>query len=953
MMFLSLWVVTIATVQADLPGCERQFTAARVIDSSDYVGRVLYAADIDGDGDTDVVAAAVVLVWYENDGSASAFTPHVIADVPAISAFAADFDGDGDADILAASYSLDSVYWYENIDGRGRFGPQRIISTQTDGVRRTFASDLDADGDYDVVSVSEDDDKVAWYENVDGLGGFGPQRIISTTVPRPWVARAGDVDGDGDTDVVSASSLGLGLVWHENIDGLGAFARQHAISRLSFWAADLGVADMDGDGDLDAVAVSSIGTDLVWYENLDGRGSFGYARRISHVNITESIVVADLDGDGDQDVAMISADPSRLVWYENTDSQGTFGPAIVVSESTYAAAALIDTDLDGDGDVDLVAASPRRRWLAWFENETDCNDNGVNDGCDLFYGLSGDCNRNGLPDDCELAQGVDADCNGNGVPDACEQDCIGSGRPDVCDIAAGVSEDCNGNGIPDECDLGKDGIYSDALPISTQPTSAPTGTAADLDGDGDVDILTPNGYRNDINWYENLDGNASFGPRRAIPYLYRSVPSLVAADLDGDGDADILATSFAHNQIAWFENTDGKGAFATWNVIADDAGFPQSSFAADLDGDGDLDVLAAIRGGGKVVYYENTDGLGSFGSRKIISNDAPGAHCVLAADLDGDEDLDVLWSGVAVAEVAWHENVDGLGTFSDKQVIWNDGGVLVIAADLDGDGDADVLSVPGDYGDMVWFENTDGAGTFGEARLITTVADRYQSADTADVDGDGDIDIVAASHDHGRIVWFENTDGLGTFSLDREVAVMEALPLFVFAVDLDGDNDDDLLWSSELDGLIAWYENKGFSEDCNDNGQPDECDFADGRSIDCNENGIPDECEPEDDSDGDGVFDVCDLCPDSQLGGTLDLHGCDTGIAEIVLEDGCTMTETLGACDADRRNHGDFVHCVTDLAGAWKRDRIIKGREYGRIVSCAARGDAGKTDEHGRGRSTR
>lgn len=66
---------------------------------------------------------------------------------------------------------------------------------------------------------------------------------------------------------------------------------------------------------------------------------------------------------------------------------------------------------------------------------TDCNGNGIDDGCDL---AGNDCNGNGVPDDCELAGN---DCNSNGVPDE-------------CDIAGGGSDDCNANGTPDECEGG-------------------------------------------------------------------------------------------------------------------------------------------------------------------------------------------------------------------------------------------------------------------------------------------------------------------------------------------------------------------------------------------------------------------------------------------------------------------------------------------------------------------
>ena len=78
---------------------------------------------------------------------------------------------------------------------------------------------------------------------------------------------------------------------------------------------------------------------------------------------------------------------------------------------------------------------------------TDCNDNGVADEDDIFKGTSDDCNGNGVPDECELVGG---DCNENGILDECEMfdDCNDNGIPDECETFG----DCNDNGIPDECE---------------------------------------------------------------------------------------------------------------------------------------------------------------------------------------------------------------------------------------------------------------------------------------------------------------------------------------------------------------------------------------------------------------------------------------------------------------------------------------------------------------------
>jgi hypothetical protein len=82
-------------------------------------------------------------------------------------------------------------------------------------------------------------------------------------------------------------------------------------------------------------------------------------------------------------------------------------------------------------------------------------------------------------------------------------------------------------------------------------------------------------------------------------------------------------------------------------------------FAADVDGDGDLDVLSASYDDDKIAWYENTDGGGTFGSQQVLSTLANGAFSVFAADVDGDGDLDVLSASFSDDKIAWYENRGG------------------------------------------------------------------------------------------------------------------------------------------------------------------------------------------------------------------------------------------------------------------------------------------------------
>ncbi|MFQ5417532.1 MAG: FG-GAP-like repeat-containing protein, partial [Myxococcota bacterium] len=229
------------------------------------------------------------------------------------------------------------------------------------------------------------------------------------------------------------------------------------------------------------------------------------------------------------------------------------------------------------------------------------------------------------------------------------------------------------------------------------------------------------------------------------------------ADLDGDGDTDVLSASGDDGKVAWYENTDGLGTFGPQQVIAT-LSTATSVFGTDVDRDGDIDVLAI--GGSKVVWYENTDGLGSFGPEQIVSSLIAFGTSVHGADFDRDGNIDVLSASGASDTIAWYENTNGLGSFGPQQVITalTDGPQSVFGIDVDGDGDADVLSASGNDVKIAWYENTDGLGTFGPQKVIALLTDRPHAVFGADLDGDGDTDVLSAEVGTDTIAWFEQTN---------------------------------------------------------------------------------------------------------------------------------------------------------------------------------------------------
>jgi len=256
--------------------------------------------------------------------------------------------------------------------------------------------------------------------------------------------------------------------------------------------------------------------------------------------------------------------------------------------------------------------------------------------------------------------------------------------------------------------------------------------------------------------------------------------------------------------VYWYENLDGLGTFGA-RILVTGVSVPWAAIAADVDGDNDLDVITTALGDNTLGWNENLDGLGTFGSRQIITTLADQAISLFAADIDGDNDIDLLSTSIADNKVAWYENLDGAGTFGVQQVISTVASqpFMVSAADLDGDLDLDVLVASQNDNTVAWYENTDGNGTFGPETTLSTLIKGAASALAVDMDGDADLDVLVAGQDDDTVSWFENTDGLATFSSEKVISTANDAPKCALAVDFDNDGDADVVLTSYGDDRLS------------------------------------------------------------------------------------------------------------------------------------------------------
>jgi len=707
-----------------------------------------------------------------------------------------DLDGDSDLDIIISSFFDKTIGWQENIDGAGTYGNIKLITDNADEVVSLHDIDIDGDGDIDLISGSQEDGKIAWYEN-DGLGNFGEQNVLVEYLSSVGAVFGSDVDSDGDIDIVARVEC-CTITWFENINGQGNFGIRNDIATMPS-PTSIYLDDMDGDGDMDIVSNSMVEDQyirIVWLRNLNGLGNFS-SPQIVHTYIPETnysvvsqVNSSDIDNDGDKDIVFTAN--NQMGWLENTDGLGNFTGAsaniIIEDYIRNRFRTLLTEDIDDDGDLDIITSGiewqdPGR--IAWHENTN------------ALGSFSGQNTMRFIPNGSSFIDIGDIDNDGD------------------LDVASSANDQADGvvwfknNGNHIDLDGPK---YISKLYLS------PSGAKfVDLDNDGDLDVINLVDYKI-IVWYENLDGLGNLSAQKVLhadPDTY-SIGRMQFTDINGDGNTDILATR--NSEFIWFQN-NGSANFSDPIIIPSLTGGTIAAFPGDMDGDDDMD-LVIIRpdasGSNRVYYQENLDGLGTFGTFETVINLGTNfLRELIIRDFDGDNDNDIAFVGSdgsgSGGQIGWLENLDGTATFGPKIVLYNDEASSIDAADMDGDGDLDIITGTESSYLLAWFENTDGMGDFSSRQIIISRgASGLRDIEVADVDNDGDMDVVTGSWQNYSLEWFENVNGIADSFAQKTITNSIDNISSVSLGDFNSDGNVDVLLSAQNDDhIVTWFSNNG------------------------------------------------------------------------------------------------------------------------------------------------
>ena len=708
---------------------------------------------------------------------------------------AGDIDGDGIEDLVGAAETAGDFGWWRGSDAAVTFGYLTIttIDAAFDGAKAVALGDVDGDGDLDVVAAATTDLELAWWAN-NGDGTGWTKDVISSGAAGRGVAVA-DVDRDGTLDVVAAG--GDVVRWFSNDAGDGSAWTGSAIAGAASFGGARGVAvgDLDDDGDVDVAAVAETDGDVAWFES-SSAGTV-WTRHDLDTTFPEAngVAIADLDGDGSLDVVALTDNPpdGDVTWWEVP--AGTAHPIGAV----VGGASLAVADIDRDGDLDVAVGGDGTAPsddVVWFENT-------LGDG-------SAFTERTVEPTFDQATALVAADLDGDG-----DADLAGGSFAD--DDVVWWSNDT----------VHRSASFRDRVTV-TNFAGPPGGLAAgDLDGDGDLDLVTAHlaggvGLQPKALWLENTGGAFGTFVEHEIDATFSSLGGLTLGDLDGDGDLDVIVGyGSSVGQISWYVN-DGTPAVGEWSEQPIDGdvvalGSPSSLAVADIDRDGTLDVVAALRDDDDLVWYSNDNGDGSSWTRTDVDSNYNSPDAVRVADLDADGRIDLLAASGVQSLASWWEDVSVAGdgsSWTEHTIDAPVGAVALAVGDVDDDGDLDVY-IGHSSASVKSCLNDGDASSWTCNVLDITSTGSVQHLAIADLDGDGDQDAatVVASTDSGRIRWIDRRP-VQNGKVDVDLAFAEGEGLVV--ADLDGDGDLDLAAASNCgDGgcspvnEVAAWENAG------------------------------------------------------------------------------------------------------------------------------------------------
>ena len=668
------------------------------------------AADLSGDGKTDLVLGAVVpggsstlFLLLSSEGYTFAPAVEYDAGVGLKTIAADDWNGDGAIDVAATN--SDAVLFFAN-QGDGTLAAPVRLPTVGEG-ELLDAADVNGDDRVDLVVGTSAERAIEIFVSLPGAGfeRRGPFPFDA----RPEALDGVDVDLDGDHDIVvlSRSSATITILLN---DGQGVLTVAETVAVPGRNPVEVLAEDLDGDAFPDLAVATLRGVAVL----------FGAADRTFPVHefvevSPSSLIAADINGDGAIDLVTGSSSSSLVSILVNSGER-TFGPSAVNSSMkvTWRPETLAAGDFDGDGDADVAVTDKGSAAVNVLWN----GESGV--------ATSGLARTGGLIRVGFKPHGaVAGDFNGDGIPDVATSNGDGQNVSLLFGTGSGTFEEPT-------LESGRHYLFEGSGHLNHI-------TAGDLDGDGDLEAIAVERGRAHVGILRNR-GDGTFDPRISFP-VGDGAYHVQGADLDGDGDIDLAVANAAANTASLLYNA-GDGTFDESETLTVETQ-PESVALADLDDDGDIDVAVANRVAASISLFFRRDDA-TYAAPPSLPTLGE-AISITTADFDVDGDTDLLSINATDAEIFFNSGGTDLergGTFP-LDVPIGQPPFSVTSADLNGDGFPD-FATANFFARTISVVLGKGDGTFQLPYQLTS-GQVTRAVVTGDFDGDGDLDALAAN----------------------------------------------------------------------------------------------------------------------------------------------------------------------------------------------------------------
>ncbi|WP_439622718.1 FG-GAP-like repeat-containing protein [Gemmata sp.] len=670
------------------------------------------------------------------------------------------------------------------------------------GADAVAVADVNGDGKLDLIVANSITNGVSVLLNTTAPGAaaltFAPRRVFAVGAGPAAVAVA-DVNGDGRPDIVTANtgSNTVSVLLNTTAPGAltPAFAR-HAAFATGAAPVAVAAADVNGDGRVDVVVANrgsnSVSVLLNTTRPGAARPAFGRQTALATGAVPVAVAVGDVTGDGRADVVVANRGSNSVSVLVNATAPGAAAPAFAAQKASPAGMAPVAValaDLNGDGALDVAVANRGSGTVSVLLNRPASGKSKVEFAA-----------RRAFATGAQPSSVAAADVNGDGRPDLLVAN-LGSGTASVL-----VNATAPGAGTP---------AFSGHQPA--RAGTAPSGVAAaDFNGDGKLDLVAANSTANTASVLINATphpGAADGGVpafNAAATFPTRVEPSsLLSLDVNGDGKPDLIVTNKGSNTVSVLMNTTAPGAavptFAPQRTFATGLQ-PFAVAAADVNGDGRLDLVVANVASNSVTVLLNTTPVGAAVPTFAPQQAFPvglGPEAVLAPDVNGDgrPDLVVANNGEGTLSVLINTTAPGAAGVSytpHRTFATGTHPASLAWADVNGDGRGDVVAANMSSNTVSVLLNSTPRGStlpvLGPQRTFATgVNPAWVSA--ADVTGDGRPDLLVANRGSNTVSVLVNTSAPGGAPgfAPHQVFATGSNPVAVSALDVNGDGKLDLV----------------------------------------------------------------------------------------------------------------------------------------------------------------